>query len=78
VVIPDARKEHGMSRTTLTDAKELDVRTGGGIKVRLLWYPTTGTVAVSVHDAAQDDFFELAVEPARALEAFHHPYAFAA
>ena len=67
-----------MTRTILSEPRELDARTGGGIKVRLLWYPATDTVAVSVHNAAHDHFFELAVEPARALEAFHHPYAYAA
>jgi hypothetical protein len=63
--------------TTISQAKELDARSGNGIDVQLLWYPATNTVTVSVHDASRDHSFELAVEPARALEAFHHPFAFA-
>ena len=58
-------------------AKELDARSGNGIDVQLLWYPATDTVTVLVHDASHDDSFELAVEPGRALDAFHHPFAFA-
>ena len=58
-------------------AKELDARSGDGIDVQLLWYPATGTVTVSVRDASRDHSFELAVDPARALDAFHHPFAFA-
>ena len=61
----------------IRQAKELDARSGNGIDVQLLWYPATGTVTVSVYDASRDHAFELAVEPARALDAFHHPYAFA-
>lgn len=58
-------------------AKELDARSGDGIDVRLLWYGATNTVTVSVRDASRDHGFELAVDPARALEAFRHPFAFA-
>lgn len=61
----------------VTQAKELDARSGDGIDVQLLWYPATDTVTISVHDASCDDSFELSVDPARALEAFHHPFAFA-
>ena len=60
-----------------SQAKELDARSGDGIDVRLLWYPATNTVTVSVHDASRDHVFELAIDRARALEAFHHPFAFA-
>ena len=63
--------------TNIGNAKELDARSGDGIDVRLLWYPATNTVTVSVRDASRDHDFELAVDPARALDAFHHPFALA-
>jgi hypothetical protein len=61
-----------------TEARELDARAGDGIDVRLLWYPATNTVTVSVLDATRDRSFELAVEPAEAVDAFNHPFAYAA
>lgn len=68
-----------MTRTThTTEARELDARAGDGIDVRLLWYPATYAVTVAVVDTARHHSFELAVEPARALDAFHHPFALAA
>lgn len=63
--------------TDITQAKQLDARSGDGIDVQLLWYPRTDTVTVCVDDASRDQFFEFAVDPARALDAFHHPFAFA-
>ena len=62
----------------ITEARELDARAGDGIDVRLMWYPATNTVTISVLDATRDHSFELAVEPAHALAAFHHPFAYAA
>jgi hypothetical protein len=54
-------------------------RTSGGITVTLLWAPETDAVAVHVHDTAQDDEFELDVEPGEnPLDVFEHPYAHAA
>jgi hypothetical protein len=45
----------------------------------LLWAEDTNSVAVLVHDDSTDDQFELSVEPgANALDAFEHPYAYAA
>jgi hypothetical protein len=61
----------------VTEARELDARAGDGIDIRLLWYPATEVVTVSVHDAKYDNAFELVVEPNQALDAFHHPFAYA-
>ena len=57
---------------------ELHRRTGDGIDVRLYWDSRTNRIFVSVEDAARDESFELEVEPARALDAFRHPFAYAA
>lgn len=57
--------------------RELDHRVGDGIEVRLLWNADTKDVLVSV--AERDGFgFEFQVPPTEALDAFHHPYAYAA
>ena len=58
--------------------KELDSRSANGIEVSLLWNKRTNQVTVAVNDSASGDVFQLAVEPHTALDAFHHPYAYAA
>jgi hypothetical protein len=57
---------------------ELDARAGDGIDVRLFWHPETGSVTVSVFDTTHEQAFELVVDPAQALDAFTHPFAYAA
>jgi hypothetical protein len=59
-------------------ARELAVRESDGIHVRLLWHPNDNAVTVSVEDARVGDRFQLAVAPDRALDAFYHPFAYAA
>jgi hypothetical protein len=57
----------------------LATRKNAGIRVTLLWAPDTNAVAVFVRDDGNDDQFELSVEPGvNALDAFEHPYAYAA
>jgi hypothetical protein len=59
--------------------RELDRRFNHGIDVRLLWHTNDGRVSVAVADARSGDAFELYVpDRARALDAFHHPYAYVA
>ena len=61
-----------------TSAKELDARTNDGVEVRLLWHPSSNCVAVEVADGRTGEQFALAVQAADALDAFHHPFAYAA
>jgi len=61
--------------TTTTD---LAYRRDGGIEVALFWDRSTGDLSVLVADLASGEAFELPVAPDRALEAFRHPYAYAA
>jgi len=59
--------------------RELDSRTSDGIHVRLLWHQHEYCVTVAVDDAKTGDAFTIDVrEDERALEVFHHPYAYAA
>ena len=58
--------------------RELAAREGDGIHVLLLWHPDENALTVSVEDARVGDRFQLAVAPDRALDAFYHPFAYAA
>jgi len=59
--------------------RELDSRSSDGISVRLLWHPGQDRVSVAVTDTKTGDAFELPVRDGeRALDVFHHPYAYAA
>jgi hypothetical protein len=59
-------------------AQELASRENDGIHVLLLWHPAENAVTVSVEDIRAGDRFRLAVAPDRALDVFHHPFAYAA
>ena len=62
----------------LSDARELAERESDGIHVLLLWHPRNDEVTVSVDDSRTGRYFQLPVERDRALDAFHHPFAYAA
>jgi hypothetical protein len=58
---------------------ELAHRAGDGIEVLLLWDRGDGRLTVVVHDLRNGDSFELAARDGRqALDAFNHPFAYAA
>jgi hypothetical protein len=68
-----------MSATTgRNDVRELASRESGGLAVRLVWHPNDDAVTVSVTDSGTGDRFQLAVDRKRALDAFYHPFAYAA
>ena len=58
--------------------RELAARDSDGIHVLLLWHPDENAVSVSVEDTRGGDRFHIAVAPDRALDAFYHPFAYAA
>jgi hypothetical protein len=66
-----------MSPTT-SKTRELAARESDGIHVLLLWNPDGNDLTVSVEDARGGARFQLAVAPDRALDAFYHPFAYAA
>ena len=62
-----------------TVSRELDSRTSDGIHVQLLWHPPDGHISVAVNDTKTGERFELELDHSqRALDVFHHPYAYAA
>jgi hypothetical protein len=68
-----------MTSTITHLTRELDSRTSDGIEVRLLWSEHDGRVLVAVNDSKTGDAFSVEVrEGERALDVFHHPYAYAA
>jgi hypothetical protein len=61
-----------------TAPQELDRRVSDGIHVTLLWHPATDRVTVVVHDDALGEPFEIEAPEGRAMDVFHHPFAYAA
>ncbi|MFL5965557.1 MAG: hypothetical protein ACJ747_03295 [Gaiellaceae bacterium] len=61
-----------------SQTRELAARDNDGIAVRLLWDPRENALAVSVEDTRAGDSFDLAIAPECALDAFYHPFAYAA
>ena len=66
-----------MTRET-PETRELAVRESDGIHVLLLWHPNEDAITVTVEDARIGDRLQLPVAPDHALEAFYHPFAYAA
>ena len=60
------------------EPRELAARESDGIHVLLLWHPADNALTVSVEDDRVGARFQLAVAPEHALDAFHHPFAYAA
>jgi hypothetical protein len=56
---------------------DLADRESDGIEVTLLWNSASGRVKVAVRDTKLGRGFELDVDGADALSAFHHPFAYA-
>jgi hypothetical protein len=57
--------------------RELDFRESAGLQVTLLWQAVGNRIWVRVRDARTADAFAFGVAPADALDAFHHPFAYA-
>jgi hypothetical protein len=74
------RRNWEMSENVISDecGRELAHRVAEGIEVQLFWRASDDTVTVVVHEVLTAVRFELRVEPDQALNAFHHPCAYAA
>ena len=60
------------------DSRELDARYSDGVEVRLMWNQATDRLWVAVRDLHARAAFALEVQARDAIEAFRHPYAYAA
>ena len=67
-----------MTTSTRPHIKELAHRAADGVEVALLWNSRSNALLVVVDDARSSDRFAIDVAKADALDAFHHPYAYAA
>jgi hypothetical protein len=74
----ETTREGGVMSPETSRARELAVRESDGIHVLLFWHPDDNALTVTVEDARVGDRFQLAVAPDRALDAFYHPFAYAA
>jgi hypothetical protein len=74
------KEEQEMSATVvnLDDYRELAHRSSDGIDVTLFWSFKSDDITVEVVDRGMDNVFYLPVGRDRALDAFDHPYAYAA
>ena len=67
-----------MSATASNDRRELAHRQNDGIDVTLFWNEGTSTVTIGVLDSHSGEALEFEVDGSAALDAFNHPYAYAA
>ena len=67
-----------MTAAAFAERRELAHRTGDGIEVTLFWSKPSNRVTIAVLDSHSDETLEFEVDGADALDAFNHPYAFAA
>jgi hypothetical protein len=62
-----------------TNLHELAHRRNDGLDVTMSWDSVTDRVTVLVADSKNDDAFDIVVGPGeRALDVFHHPFAYRA
>ena len=67
-----------MTTSATTGRRELAQRTSDGIEVTLLWTESTNVITIAVIDTRSAEELEFEVDGAFALDAFNHPYAYAA
>jgi len=58
--------------------KELAFRENDGLEITLLWYANDDRLAVSVYDIRSGELLDVPAPRERALDAFYHPFAYAA
>lgn len=69
-------KTSSVAETPIEQLRELDRRSCNGINVALVWEPETNCVFVGVIDEGTGSEFAIEVDPANALDAFYHPFAY--
>jgi hypothetical protein len=73
-----AADPQGGDMSATSEIRELAARESDGINVLLLWHPGSDAATVAVEDVRIGECFQVAVAPDRALDAFYHPFAYAA
>jgi Secreted repeat of unknown function len=67
-----------MSKLASASTRELARRLSGSDEVLLLWRPENDRVELSVRERTTGEGFHIEVAPRAAMDAFRHPYAYAA
>ena len=67
-----------MTTAAITERRELAHRTSDGIEVTLFWTKPSDRVTIAVLDTRSGDALEFDVAGSAVLDAFNHPYAYAA
>jgi hypothetical protein len=67
-----------MIATASTDRRELARRANDGVEVALFWSKSSNQVTITILDTRTDEALEFEVDGKNALDAFSHPYAYAA
>ena len=62
----------------MAPTRELAQRRTGTAEVLLLWHPDSDRVELLVRDSATESDLHVEVEPSEAIDAFYHPYSYAA
>jgi hypothetical protein len=79
IITSDQAADTAKSVSTCPRDAELIVRERDGIAVTLFWLRATDVLLVAVADQQNGTSFELVLDRNdRALDVFHHPYAYAA
>jgi hypothetical protein len=79
IAMEDEAADTGLFAGVGQSRVELAVREQSGVAVTLHWVRGTDLLFVSVVDRRNGEAFELVLQPdERALDVFHHPYAYAA
>jgi hypothetical protein len=69
-----------MSIAALTEIarRELARRVNGGLEITLYWHPDDNSTSIDIRHATTDETISFPVPADRALDAFHHPFAYLA
>jgi hypothetical protein len=67
-----------MTTSAANERRELAQRSSDGIEVTLLWTESTNVITIEVIDSHSAEELEFEVDGTSALDAFNHPYAYAA
>ena len=67
-----------MATSAANVRRELAQRTSDGIEVTLLWTKSTNVITIAMIDSHSGEELEFDVDGTSALDAFNHPYAYAA
>lgn len=70
--------DRGAHQCLSATTRELAQRQSGADEVLLLWHPESDRVELSVRNLATGASCEIEIAPADAIDAFYHPFAYAA